>query len=385
MGKNKYNELANMIINSMRNPQLENEELREWIDSSPQSKEMIDRLSSSNELEKACEIMRDFDEKKSVDKLLERIDNKRRTRRLNLIKSISSIAAAVVTVTFLLFNFYLNNEEETIAQVETINLDLDFSAPTLLTQDNTIELTDKSISAESEIVEGVKILENNKISYSNKSGNEDSKNINTLIVPKKYNYTVVLADGTEVMLNSGSRLEYPTKFSGDTREVKLQGEAFFKVKKDSKQFKVIADGVEIKVYGTRFNVKTLGDKNVEAVLVSGSTSVSIIGGEEMFMVPGNLASCNDENIIISEVDVDNYIQWIEGVFKYTDSPIETVMLDFSRWYGVDFICDDNVKDLPINFMLKKDISLLDNLNFIEKLGIVKFINEGGDKYRIVKY
>ena len=83
-----------------------------------------------------------------------------------------------------------------------------------------------------------------------------------------------LADGTKVWLNSGSVLQFPTLFTGNVREVKLNGEAFFKVTKNEKQpFRVNAKDLNIDVLGTSFNVVSYDDDNQsEVVLVEGRSS-----------------------------------------------------------------------------------------------------------------
>jgi transmembrane sensor len=87
--------------------------------------------------------------------------------------------------------------------------------------------------------------------------------------------TIELPDSSTVILNSGSTLSYPDKFETESRTVKLTGEAFFEVKKNSKRpFYVQTKDVTIRVLGTVFNVKSYPDENTsETTLVSGSVEI----------------------------------------------------------------------------------------------------------------
>ena len=79
---------------------------------------------------------------------------------------------------------------------------------------------------------------------------------NTLVVPRGGEYMLELSDGTKVWLNSDSELRFPVTFVGDRRNVEIEGEAYFEVAKDeAKPFHVLANGADIKVLGTSFNVR----------------------------------------------------------------------------------------------------------------------------------
>ena len=97
---------------------------------------------------------------------------------------------------------------------------------------------------------------------------------NRLVVNRGGEYRIVLADGSEVWVNSESELVYPVRFVGEKRVVRLKGEAYFKVQADADHpFIVEANGMEVKVYGTRFNVNTRRDDQIQTTLVEGSVSV----------------------------------------------------------------------------------------------------------------
>ena len=101
--------------------------------------------------------------------------------------------------------------------------------------------------------------------------------LQTQQTPKGRKTTLTLSDGTKVIMNADSRLQFPQEFSGDTREVYLTGEAFFDVAHNGKvPFIIHTDKISIKVLGTEFNVKSYpGDSTTETTLIRGLIAVTL--------------------------------------------------------------------------------------------------------------
>jgi ferric-dicitrate binding protein FerR (iron transport regulator) len=138
-----------------------------------------------------------------------------------------------------------------------------------------------------------------------------------------------LPDGTVVALNTGSCLEYPAKFRGKERTVSLEGEAFFDVSHDrNKAFIVKADGLNIRVLGTVFNVNTnAGNNSIEVVLVSGE--VQLIYGEKLMLLhPGEKAVVLKEfgEIVKKENDDPNFNSWKTKRLEFDDTPFGEIIL-----------------------------------------------------------
>lgn len=148
-------------------------------------------------------------------------------------------------------------------------------------------------------------------------------------------YWLTLADGTIVHLNSKSRLVYPVRFSGISRDVYLEGEAYFMVAKDRKHpFIVHTRNGEIKEYGTEFNVSTYKEAgSTSVVLVEGSISVTPHGGGETMMRPGDELRIKDSRVEISKVDTEPYVAWNTGKFAFHDEPLSKIMEILGHWYG----------------------------------------------------
>ena len=157
----------------------------------------------------------------------------------------------------------------------------------------------------------------------------------------------LLADGTKVWLNSNSELQFPTYFTGDLREVKLKGEAYFEVVKNKHQpFRVHADDLDVEVLGTSFDVANYQDEKVsEVILVEGKVSLSTKQGDirkENFLKPGERGVCFEKSgkIITEVVHVDKYIAWRDGNLIFRDDKMEEVVKRLSRWFNVEIVIND---------------------------------------------
>lgn len=122
--------------------------------------------------------------------------------------------------------------------------------------------------------------------------------------------SVVLADGSHITLNSGSRLIYPDKFSGDERHVFLAGEAYADIAKDAEhKFILSAGDIDITVHGTEFNVRSYSDDSeVEVALVSGSidmTTKNLEINRSIRMTPGDMAKLDKRTGEIASIRFPN--------------------------------------------------------------------------------
>ncbi|WP_161496091.1 FecR family protein [Zobellia sp. OII3] len=153
---------------------------------------------------------------------------------------------------------------------------------------------------------------------------------------------VVLSDGTVVTVNSNSVLSYPTHFIGSTREVVLRGEAFFDVTENKEAPFIVKtnEGMDIKVLGTTFNVKSYPeDSNIETTLVTGK--VEVVEREDnktVFLYPSQRATYvkNDDQLIIDKVNTEEHVSWKDGKLIYDETPFTEVIKGLERMYDVKF-------------------------------------------------
>ncbi|HBL78417.1 MAG: hypothetical protein A2W90_07680 [Bacteroidetes bacterium GWF2_42_66] len=173
-----------------------------------------------------------------------------------------------------------------------------------------------------------------------------AKTINTFEAPAGAKTQVVLPDGSLVWLNSGSRISFPAVFNSKSRDVELKGEAFFEVVKNEKVPMVVSTpNLNVKVYGTKFNLKAFEeDKIVETALLEGKISVfSGKGKQEYFLEPGQAASFSIQNqkLQISKVDdMSVYTGWRDGKLIFNDESFAGILQKLERWYNVDIQLTD---------------------------------------------
>ena len=189
-------------------------------------------------------------------------------------------------------------------------------------------------------------IDNEKVIDLTKTSQADNLQMNELVVPFGKKSQLTLEDGTKVWLNAGSRMEFPTKFKSDKREVTLQGEGYFEVAHNQKvPFFVNAGEIAVKVLGTRFDISAYkSDKLVETILLEGSVAIREQSAfrfmkKESILKPNQKASYNrnDGSIIVKEEPNAAYsIAWTEGWFKFHRQSIDEVLDKLQRYYNVQF-------------------------------------------------
>jgi ferric-dicitrate binding protein FerR (iron transport regulator) len=241
-------------------------------------------------------------------------------------------------------------------------------------------------------------LSNGEIAY--QSQNESSGNemiFNTLTNPKGSRIvTITMADGTKIWLNAGSSLTYPVSFAANERKVTISGEAYLEVShhftstsilsksgkeinsKNKVPFIVITHGVEVKVLGTHLNINAYDDENtVKTTLLEGSVKVSsLITHQSSLITPGQQASLDSQGKInITEVDTEASVAWKNGLFKFNDADIETVMRQIARWYNVEVVYESKPTKL-FRGEMPRNMSAANVFRVLEETGGVHFRIEG---------
>ena len=157
---------------------------------------------------------------------------------------------------------------------------------------------------------------------------------------------VILADGTNVWLNSGSTLRFPNSFqNANERKVDLNGEGYFDVtKNETKPFIVNTSKLDVQVYGTSFNVSAYDDyKTMTVALVEGKVSLIKKYGSEVkeliVLNPNEVVDYNlDEKQLYYSADnnyMAKYTAWKEGQIVFYGDPIDRVVKRLEKWYNVD--------------------------------------------------
>lgn len=219
-------------------------------------------------------------------------------------------------------------------------------ATTLELNDGTIKTINPDSNQEVVNSNGFVLLQQNsdKLVYDNSPAtNKEAKlSYNKLHVPFAKKFQVELSDGTLVCLNSGSTLKYPVKFlNGKSREVFLDGEAYFVVSKDKNHpFTVNANEISTQVYDTEFNISSYkNDPNLHNVLVEGSIGVynnNLNSEKQVLLMPNEKASFDKKDLKFTKenITVKNFISWKDGILLFEDETFESIVKKLERSYNV---------------------------------------------------
>lgn len=206
---------------------------------------------------------------------------------------------------------------------------------------------------------------------------EHNGGIDQLIVPFGKRANIILSDGTKVFLNSGSSLKFPALFNNRTREVTLEGEAYFEVTPDKdKPFFVNTEAFNVKVYGTKFNIQAYSsDESSNIVLVEGKVSMNLAKTEnspEIFLEPNQQGSISkgEANFVINQIENPSlYTAWIEGYLTFNNDDIINVLRRVSRYYNVEIetTLPEKREKIYGKLVLKDNMErVLDGISFISK-------------------
>ncbi|UZD22857.1 FecR domain-containing protein [Algoriphagus halophytocola] len=197
----------------------------------------------------------------------------------------------------------------------------------------------------------------------NQPETEIAKTISWLTVdnPAGQKYRFQLPDGTLVHLNASSKIEYPETFDENHRTIRMQGEAYFDVKKDASRPFIIEDEQnQIKVLGTSFNLKNTGD--FELALVEGKVEVADASGDVITLMPNEML-IKEKNGKVSKTGFNplEVLGWRDQYLIFKDDSFDEVIAKLENWFGVDIQTDLKVDsnwsysgvyhNKPVNYVL----------------------------------
>lgn len=317
----------------------EEQELSDWLTKSERNRELYNRLLSA-------ENMRLYQNKRNSINSTEYWDKVERIihpRKMTSIKYIGYIAAAVL---FGLIYLWQLQRPDTVDLSAGIVKD---QAITPGTVKATLVLSDGKqvdldhVKDDSLEVDGMKIYSDKVIVSEKEITKTEEIEWNKLLVPRGGEYNLVLSDGTKVYINSDSRLEFPAKFIGKTREVRLYGEAYFQVTSLAEHpFIVKTENMDVRVTGTEFNIKAYKEDHlIQTTLIQGKVSVAM-GKERQEireLAPSQQAEFNttNNNVSVRTVDVNSVIAWKNGQFIFKGNRLDDIMATLSRWYDFDLV------------------------------------------------
>ncbi|MFY0651705.1 MAG: FecR domain-containing protein [Cyclobacteriaceae bacterium] len=187
--------------------------------------------------------------------------------------------------------------------------------------------------------------------------------------------TITLTDGTRVKLNANSKLTFPETFSDGSREVILEGEAFFEVARDpSKPFVITSGDLKTTVLGTSFNIKAYPELNdIKVAVITGKVAVESNSTNQaqskVTLLPNEMALYSK---LSKELSMGSYtsleeLAWKDGVLIFKNQSINEIATELAKWYGVTFVFDKKLnfdKDYTGSFDNKSLEEVLTGIGFV---------------------
>ena len=353
-----------------------------------------------NEIEEAVEIYNHF-KFTSEDLTLEEVfaiwnnvKHKSVEKRFSFLTVLKYAAVFVLVFTTGALSYYLYNNateetEFTIAENKPLNFN---EAQIILSDGKSVPLNSKESEIKYDATGEQVIIDNDTIRQAKK---EAEPTINRVVIPYGKSSQVTLSDGTQVWLNAGSQLVYPSVFKERQREVLLIGEAYFNVAHNAKvPFVVRTEHADIEVLGTSFDVLAYpDDKMFQTILVTGSVSIEtkskglLSGKNKMVLEPNQMFYLDKESGVnyVNNVDVATYTSWKEGMFNCDKLDLSRVVRRLERYYNKQIhIKDPLIGTYKISgkLDLKGDISEV--LDVIQSFVPIDWGKQQNGDYFIVK-
>lgn len=363
------------VIQQLNNNELPNQQLLEQL--SLEERELIDALQEDKIIAGANNLINTINE----DSAWNKVRSKFPAKTVKLMPRLLRYAAVLLLPMFLLAGgifYYAKNNQPVALSLAKLQATDHHKAILILADGSEVELSDHPNKQLADVA-GTSITNNNKelLSYKADGSATGEQVFNKLIIPRGAEYKLALADGTTVMINSASVLRFPVNINAaNSRDVYLEkGEAYFKVAKNpNKPFIVHANGMDVKVLGTTFNVNTY-TKTIRATLVEGKVEAKSDNNQITVLSPNQQAIFNQQTnaLIKANVDVMPYVAWANGKIVFEEATLDEVMDQLSLWYDYDVeFQSEKIKQIHFSGEIERYSDIKVILNIIEQTGGVKF-------------
>jgi transmembrane sensor len=212
-------------------------------------------------------------------------------------------------------------------------------------------------------------LTNGQLVYSSADNEEPEVLFNVLTTPRGGQFKLTLPDGSNVWLNSASSIKYPTAFVNKERKVEVSGEVYFEIAHNAgKPFLANVGAMDIKVFGTHFNVNAYYDEaTIKTTLLQGGVSVSK-AGIAATLKPGQQAQLGSSGTfkLVDEVDLDEVMAWKNGYFSFNKADLKTVMRQIARWYDVEITYEGAIPERQFVGKISRNSNASDVLKILQE-------------------
>lgn len=355
----------------------EQQELEKRLAECPDLQRVFEQLQNGETLRVAFDEYKNYSSKKAYESFLQKIGQTEPAIKKPRTFWIWWYLTAAVVFLVIGLSFYMSNyvsiEEDSKPLIQPGIQQAQLTLP----DGSVIDVHKKEVNV---IVDGVQVkYKKGVLSYEptvttqheEKNVEEKPAKSNELIIPRGGENTVILADGTTVHLNAGSKLTYPIRFAGKRRIVALEGEAYFDVAQDeSHPFVVQTHLGEVMVLGTAFNVNAYTNARVcYTTLVRGKVQFSAPNVGTVTLQPGEQAIVSANGTEKRTVDLDEYIGWVNGVYNFKNRSLGEIMETFERWYDIQVYYETpDLRDITYSGSLKRYGTINSFLDALELTG-----------------
>ena len=354
----------------------ERKELEKRLAECPDLKKVYEQLQNGETLKAAFGEYKDYSSKKAYQSFLQKIGRMEKKERKPSISRVWWYVAAAVIVLAVGLSFYMSNFYSAVEEKRVLIQPGTQQAQLTLPDGSIIDVDKKEVNV---VVDGVQVkYKKGVLSYQptvttqleEESTEEKPVKSNELVIPRGGENTVILADGTTVHLNAGSKLTYPVRFAGKRRVVALEGEAYFDVVKDeTRPFIVQTHLGEVTVLGTAFNINAYTDASVYTTLVHGKVQFSSSSIGTIILSPGEQAVVSANGSEKRMVDLDEYVGWVDGRYVFNNRPLGEIMQTFERWYDIQVYYETpHLRDITYSGSLKRYGTINSFLDALELTG-----------------
>lgn len=355
----------------------EQQELEKRLEECSDLRKIYEQLQNSETLKAAFKERQNYSSKKAYQSFLQKIGQVEPERQRRRSLHIGWYIAAAVVIFAVGLSFYMLNSSSPKEESRPLIQPGTQQAQLTLPDGSVIDVDKKEVNV---VVDGIQVkYKEGVLSYQStvttqheeKNVEEQSAKSNELVIPRGGENTVILADGTTVHLNAGSKLTYPVRFVGKRRLVALEGEAYFDVAGDENHPFVVQTHLgDVIVLGTAFNVNAYTNASVcYTTLVRGKVQFSAPNVEAITLLPGEQAVVSANGSEKRTVDLEEYVGWVEGLYVFNNRSLGEIMETFERWYDIQVYYEtEDLRNITYSGSLKRYGTINSFLEALELTG-----------------
>ncbi|SCH56609.1 FecR domain-containing protein [uncultured Bacteroides sp.] len=355
----------------------EQQELEKRLEECSDLRKIYEQLQNSETLKAAFKERQNYSSKKAYQSFLQKIGQVEPERQRRRSLHIGWYIAAAVVIFAVGLSFYMLNSSSPKEESRPLIQPGTQQAQLTLPDGSVIDVDKKEVNV---VVDGIQVkYKEGVLSYQStvttqheeKNVEEQSAKSNELVIPRGGENTVILADGTTVHLNAGSKLTYPVRFVGKRRLVALEGEAYFDVAEDENHPFVVQTHLgDVIVLGTAFNVNAYINASVcYTTLVRGKVKFSAPNVEAITLLPGEQAVVSANGSEKRTVDLEEYVGWVEGLYVFNNRSLGEIMETFERWYDIQVYYEtEDLRNITYSGSLKRYGTINSFLEALELTG-----------------